>query len=101
MAATYSRVSNESDPREESIDTQEEAQVAFWEARGCDVPREFRVREKFTGMESLHDRPALARLRDLAASGRIDAPPGVVVDREEIHRRKAEERGEGGAPCGT
>jgi DNA invertase Pin-like site-specific DNA recombinase len=81
IGATYSRVSNPNDKREASLDTQEEAQVALLESRGFFVPREMRFRERFTGMESIYDRPVLNHIRDLITSGRVQAMSAYDTDR--------------------
>lgn len=81
IGLTYSRVSNPNDKREASLDTQEDAQVALLESRGYDVPREFRFRERYTGMESIYDRPVLNHIRDLIASGRVQAMSAYDTDR--------------------
>src|SRR5262249_4207780 len=81
IAATYSRVSNPNDTRDASLDTQEEAQVALWEKLGYAVPREYRLRERYTGMESIYDRPVLNQLRDLVASGRVQGVSAYDTDR--------------------
>jgi DNA invertase Pin-like site-specific DNA recombinase len=81
LALTYSRVSNPNDRREASLDTQEEAQVALLESRGFHVPPELRFRERFTGMESIYDRPVLCHVRDLIASGRVQAMSAYDTDR--------------------
>ena len=73
VGATYSRVSNPSDKREASIESQEEASVRLLESEGVTVPPEYRFRERYTGMESIYDRPILGRIEDLAASGKIRA----------------------------
>jgi DNA invertase Pin-like site-specific DNA recombinase len=81
IALTYSRVSNPNDKREASLESQEEAQVALLESRGFHVPPELRFRERFTGMESIYDRPMLCHIRDLIASGRIQAMSAYDTDR--------------------
>jgi len=81
LAATYSRVSDPNDRKEASLETQEAAQIALLEARGYTVPPEYRFREKFTGMESIYDRPILGRLRDLIAAGTIKAMASYDTDR--------------------
>jgi DNA invertase Pin-like site-specific DNA recombinase len=81
IAATYSRVSNPNDPRDASLDTQEEAQVALWERLGYAVPREYRFRERYTGMDSIYDRPILNQVRDLIASGRVQGVSAYDTDR--------------------
>jgi site-specific DNA recombinase len=81
LAATYSRVSDPNDRREASLETQEAAQVRLLESRGFTVPDEFRFREKFTGMESIYDRPVLGRLRDLIAAGTVEAMASYDTDR--------------------
>jgi DNA invertase Pin-like site-specific DNA recombinase len=81
VAATYSRVSGVADPREASLDTQEEAQVRMWEEKGWVVPPGYRFRERYTGMESIYDRPVLGHIRDLAAGGRIDGFSAYDTDR--------------------
>jgi DNA invertase Pin-like site-specific DNA recombinase len=81
IAATYSRVSNPNDARDASLDTQEEAQVALWEKLGYSVPREYRLRERYTGMESIYDRPVLNQIRDLVASGRVQGVSAYDTDR--------------------
>src|SRR5262249_44671831 len=81
IAATYSRVSNPSDARDASLDTQEEAQVALWEKLGYCVPREYRLRERYTGMESIYDRPVLNHLRDLVAGGHVQGVSAYDTDR--------------------
>jgi DNA invertase Pin-like site-specific DNA recombinase len=81
IAATYSRVSKPNDARDASLDTQEEAQVALWEKLGYAVPREYRLRERYTGMESIYDRPILNQLRDLVASGRVQGVSAYDTDR--------------------
>jgi DNA invertase Pin-like site-specific DNA recombinase len=81
IAATYSRVSNPNDARDASLDTQEDAQVALWERLGFQVPSECRLRERYTGMESIYDRPVLNHLRDLVASGRIQGMSAYDTDR--------------------
>src|SRR5262245_26591970 len=80
-AATYSRVSRPNDPREASLDSQEEAQIALLESRGYIVPTEFRFRERWTAMESIYERPVVLRIRDLVASGRIQAMSAFDTDR--------------------
>jgi len=81
LAATYSRVSDPNDRKEASLETQEAAQVALLESRGYVVPPEYRFREKFTGMESIYDRPVLGRLRDLIEAGTIRAMASYDTDR--------------------
>jgi DNA invertase Pin-like site-specific DNA recombinase len=81
IAATYSRVSNPNDVRDASLDTQEEAQIALWEKLGYTVPSEYRFRERYTGMESIYDRPVLNQLRDLVAAGRIQGASAYDTDR--------------------
>jgi site-specific DNA recombinase len=81
IGATYSRVSNPNDTREASLDSQEAAAVAKLEAEGYHVPLELRFRERWTGMESIYDRPVLGRIRDLAAEGRIRAVGCYDTDR--------------------
>src|SRR5690348_17111229 len=81
IAITYSRISNPGDRREASLDTQEEAQVALAESRGFQVPPEFRFRERYTGMESIYDRPVLCHIRDLIADGRAQAMTSYDTDR--------------------
>jgi DNA invertase Pin-like site-specific DNA recombinase len=80
-AATYSRVSSPNDPREPSLASQEEAQIALLEYRGYTVPPEFRFRERWTGQESIYERPVLLRIRDLVAAGRIQAMRCFDTDR--------------------
>jgi site-specific DNA recombinase len=81
IAATYSRVSNPNDARDASLDTQEEAQVALWERLGYCVPREYRLRERYSGMESIYDRPVLNHLRDLVAGGHVQGVSAYDTDR--------------------
>lgn len=81
IAATYSRVSDPNDRREASLESQEEAQVKLLESRGYTVPEEYRFREKFTGMESIYDRPVLGRVRDLIAAGTVTAMASYDTDR--------------------
>ena len=81
IGLTYSRVSGVADPREASLDTQEDAQVRLLESRGCVVPPEFRFRERFTGMESIYDRPVLRHIRELIAAGRADEMSAYDTDR--------------------
>jgi DNA invertase Pin-like site-specific DNA recombinase len=63
------------------LDTQEKAQVALWESRGWTVPREFRFRERYTGMESIYDRPVLDQIRKLIAAGRAQGMSAYDTDR--------------------
>lgn len=81
IAATYSRVSDPNDRREASLDTQEAAQVALLESRGYFVPPELRFREKYTGMESIYDRPVLVHIRKIIAQGKLDAMSSYDTDR--------------------
>jgi DNA invertase Pin-like site-specific DNA recombinase len=73
IALTYSRVSGADDPRTLSLDSQEEEQVRLLESRGYHVPMELRLREHFTGMESIYERPVLVRARELVTSGKVNA----------------------------
>jgi DNA invertase Pin-like site-specific DNA recombinase len=81
IALTYSRVSNPNDRREASLESQEEAQVVLLESRGFQVPPELRFRERFTGMESIYDRPVLGHVRELIANGRVGAMAAYDTDR--------------------
>lgn len=81
IALTYSRVSNPNDRREASLESQEEAQVALLKSRGYHVPPELRFRERFTGMDSIYDRPVLCQIRDLIANGRVQAMSAYDTDR--------------------
>ena len=81
IGITYSRVSNPNDQREASLESQEEAQVSLLESRGFDVPTEFRFRERYTGMESIYDRPVLLRVREIIASGQVSAVSCYDTDR--------------------
>jgi DNA invertase Pin-like site-specific DNA recombinase len=81
LALTYSRVSNPNDERTASLDSQEEATVALLVARGYEVPPEYRFRERWTGMESIYDRPVLNRARRLIESGEVQAWGSYDTDR--------------------
>jgi site-specific DNA recombinase len=81
IACTYARVSNPNDKKEASIESQERASVELLEAQGYRVPPELRFRERFTGMESIYDRPLLARIRDMASAGQIQAIGCYNTDR--------------------
>ena len=45
------------------------------------VPPELRFRERYTGMESIYDRPVLCHIRDLIAAGRVQAMCAYDTDR--------------------
>jgi DNA invertase Pin-like site-specific DNA recombinase len=81
LGLTYSRVSNPNDKREASLESQEEAQVALLESRGFHIPPELRFRERYTGMESIYDRPVLCHIRDLIETGRVQAMSAYDTDR--------------------
>ena len=51
------------------------------ESRGYEVPHELRLREKFTGMESIYERSVLIRARELVSSGRVQAMSCYDTDR--------------------
>jgi DNA invertase Pin-like site-specific DNA recombinase len=81
IACLYSRVSNPNDKKEASIESQEAAALEMAEREGFRVPVEFRFRERYTGMESIHDRPILSRIRDMAAAGEVAAVVCYNTDR--------------------
>lgn len=55
--------------------------MALLESRGYEVPREYRFREQWTGMESIYDRPVLNRARKLIESGEVKAWGSYDTDR--------------------
>ncbi|MBM3949697.1 MAG: hypothetical protein FJ312_10775 [SAR202 cluster bacterium] len=73
IAATYSRVStdDQAGPDKTSLDTQEKACEALAERSGYVVPKEFRIRDDFTG--ATLNRPSLRRLRQFAAEKKVQA----------------------------
>jgi site-specific DNA recombinase len=81
IALTYSRISNPSDTREASLDSQEAAQVELLESRGYEVPPELRFRERYTAVDSIYDRSVLCHIRDLIAAGRVQAMAAYDTDR--------------------
>ena len=71
QSAFYARVSSDAQAKSHTIDSQVAAILERAALDGCSIPMEFRfVDEGFSG--STLARPALERLRDLAAGGRID-----------------------------
>ena len=102
LGLTYSRISDPNDERTASLESQEEASVALLESRGFHVPPEYRLREQYTGMESIYDRPVLARVRELIASGAVQAfacydtdrlarePSELLTVVRDAHQRKVE-----------
>ena len=71
-AAIYARVSSEKQKEEQTISIQTAALVEFAQSEGYTVPSEWIFQDEgYSG--SVLVRPALERLRDLAAEGQIEA----------------------------
>src|SRR5262245_32852729 len=71
-AAIYARVSSDKQKEENTIASQTAALIEFAQSHGYDVPREWVFEDEGYSGASLV-RPALERLRDLAAEGHIEA----------------------------
>ena len=79
-AALYARVSTEKQEREETVASQVDLLYQAAAASGCDIaPTSVFIDDGVSGARL--DRPALDRLRDLAAEGAIEVLLGTVPDR--------------------
>jgi site-specific DNA recombinase len=79
-AALYARVSTEKQEREETVASQVDLLYQAAAASGCDIaPTSVFIDDGVSGARL--DRPALDRLRDLAAEGAFEVLLGTVPDR--------------------
>jgi site-specific DNA recombinase len=79
-AALYARVSTEKQEREETVASQVDLLYQAATASGCDIaPTSVFIDDGVSGARL--DRPALDRLRDLAAEGAFEVLLGTVPDR--------------------
>ncbi len=80
MAAIYARVSSEQQREEHTIASQTAALIEFAKARSLEVPTEWVFEDEgFSGARL--ERPALERVRDLAAEGQIQVVLAYSPDR--------------------
>lgn len=79
-AALYARVSTEKQEREETVASQVDLLYQAAAASGCDIAPTSVFIDDGVGGARL-DRPALDRLRDLAAEGAFEVLMGTVPDR--------------------
>src|SRR5258707_6002979 len=80
MTAIYARVSSEQQREENTIASQTASLIEFAQAHDLDVPKEWVFEDEGYSGATL-ERPALERLRDLAAEGQIQVMLAYAPDR--------------------